>query len=464
MRRTPLPLATRRAVCLGLAASTVCLHRVAAQQSDGWTTLVAAPRAMHLRPDAAAAAELWTLGGRAPGATIRIVAGEPLRLRIENRTNAPLSFHVLGLRGPNAADGVGGLTGEPAAPGSTYELDVADPRPGTYLLRPLVLGASAEPTERGLATMLVVEERKPPTVDREVELLVDDWRLAEDGSLATFGGTPEAASGGRLGTWLTVGGEALPRPIEASPGARLRVRLANAANARVMPIRFEGVRAYVAAIDSVPTDTFEPLRATLPFPPGRRYDVIVEMPAEGEAAGRILAAIGPGVPLATFTATGKAGATTRPPVTGIEERPALPAEIRLQNATRRELTLSGGARRGPDGQTRYEGDPRRIWTINGVAGTPGMPPLLKVARGTPVVLAVKNDTPAVQALHLHGHVFRLLHNLDDGWEPYWLDTLQVPEGRTSRIAFIADNPGKWLLGATMLERLDTGMWTWIEVG
>jgi FtsP/CotA-like multicopper oxidase with cupredoxin domain len=224
------------------------------------------------------------------------------------------------------------------------------------------------------------------------------------------------------------------------------------------------VRAYVAAIDSVPTDTFEPLRATLPFPPGRRYDLIVEMPGEGEAAGRILAAIGPGVPLATLTPTGKTVIGTRPPVTGIEERPSLPAEIRLQNATRRDLILGGGARRGPDGQVRYEGDPTRIWTVNGVAGTPGMPPLMKVARGTPVVLAIKNDTPAVQALHLHGHVFRLLHNLDDGWEPYWLDTLQVPEGRTSRIAFIADNPGKWLFGATMLERLDTGLWTWIEVG
>ena len=80
MRRTSLPQTTRRAVCLGLAASIVCLHRAAAQQSDHWTTLVATPRTMHLRPDAAAAAELWTFNGRAPGTTIRIVAGEPLRL------------------------------------------------------------------------------------------------------------------------------------------------------------------------------------------------------------------------------------------------------------------------------------------------------------------------------------------------------------------------------------------------
>jgi FtsP/CotA-like multicopper oxidase with cupredoxin domain len=157
----------------------------------------------------------------------------------------------------------------------------------------------------------------------------------------------------------------------------------------------------------------------------------------------------------------KAGGAPGAPA-GIAERPSLPPEIRLQNAARRDLALGGGARRTPEG-ARYDGDPARIWTVNGTAGTLGMPPLLSVARGTPVVLAVENRTPVVQALHLHGHAFRLLHGLDDGWEPYWLDTLQVPEGRTSRVAFLADNPGKWLFGSTMLERLDTGLWTWIEV-
>jgi FtsP/CotA-like multicopper oxidase with cupredoxin domain len=41
--------------------------------------------------------------------------------------------------------------------------------------------------------------------------------------------------------------------------------------------------------------------------------------------------------------------------------------------------------------------------------------------------------------------------------------LQVPENRTVRIAFVADNPGRWLLSSTVLERFDTGLWTWFEV-
>jgi FtsP/CotA-like multicopper oxidase with cupredoxin domain len=64
---------------------------------------------------------------------------------------------------------------------------------------------------------------------------------------------------------------------------------------------------------------------------------------------------------------------------------------------------------------------------------------------------------------VHGHAFRLLHVADDGWEPYWLDTLQVPEGRTLPLAFVAGNPGKWAISSTVLERFDTGLWTWFEV-
>jgi hypothetical protein len=56
--------------------------------------------------------------------------------------------------------------------------------------------------------------------------------------------------------------------------------------------------------------------------------------------------------------------------------------------------------------------------------------------------ALVNRTQWSQVMTVHGHVFRLLHPLDDGWEPYFLDTLHLPEGTTSRIAFDATNPGQ----------------------
>lgn len=156
----------------------------------------------------------------------------------------------------------------------------------------------------------------------------------------------------------------------------------------------------------------------------------------------------------------------RAAIGSIPENKRLPAEIRLQSALRRELVLTGGVRPDkakPGAETPYSGDPAKIWQINGASGTAGAPPLFSVKRGGVVVLSIRNDTGFIQSLHLHGHVFRLLHQLDDGWEPYWLDTVQIPEGKSAQIAFVADNPGRWLLSATVLERFDTGLWTSFEV-
>jgi FtsP/CotA-like multicopper oxidase with cupredoxin domain len=73
------------------------------------------------------------------------------------------------------------------------------------------------------------------------------------------------------------------------------------------------------------------------------------------------------------------------------------------------------------------------------------PPLFSVRRGRPVVLALTNRTEFAQAVHVHGCHFRLLDRLDDGWKPYWLDTLPLAAKQTDRVAFLADNPGKWLI-------------------
>ena len=67
------------------------------------------------------------------------------------------------------------------------------------------------------------------------------------------------------------------------------------------------------------------------------------------------------------------------------------------------------------------------------------------------------------ATHLHGHHFRLLDRLDDGWKPFWLDTLVVPPRQTWRIAFVADNPGKWLVECRFLDDRKAGPAVWFEV-
>lgn len=443
---------TRRAAAAGLATSLIGLPRPGWAQSLGSSeiTLTAKPAPMRLRPDASAEVEVWAFNDSlAP--VLRVKQGAELRLRLQNETTLPLSLHFHGVRGPNAMDGVSGLTQEPAPRGQSHEYRFIPPDAGTFLIRPCVPGGSAEPLERGLSALLIVEEANPPQVHQEIALLIDDWRLNDDGSLAPFEKETEAAPAGRLGSWLSVNGKSTPQRIEAPPGGRLRLRLANACNARAMRLRFDGLKAYVIAIDGQPTGTFEPLKASLPFAPGTRYDLLVDLAAETGATGAVMALVGDGMPLVEIVTAGD----KRPPPPAIAPLPPnarLPDTIKLQNATRKDVVIKGDPKA-----------PNVPWTVNGAAGQPTGAPLVKVKRGSPVVLTLMNQSAFMQPLHLHGHSFRLLHALDDGWEPYFLDTVQVPENKTVRIAFVADNPGKWLLASTVMERFDAGLWTWIEV-
>jgi FtsP/CotA-like multicopper oxidase with cupredoxin domain len=80
-----------------------------------------------------------------------------------------------------------------------------------------------------------------------------------------------------------------------------------------------------------------------------------------------------------------------------------------------------------------------------------------------VVLAFANRSDVAQVVHLHGHSARLLDRLDDGWKPFWLDTLLVEPRQTDRIAFLADNPGKWAIDTRALDRDTTGIAGWFGV-
>ncbi len=83
--------------------------------------------------------------------------------------------------------------------------------------------------------------------------------------------------------------------------------------------------------------------------------------------------------------------------------------------------------------------------------------------GRTVVLAFPNQTDDANAVHVHGHHVRLLDNLDDGWKPFWLDTILAGPRRTTRVAFVADNPGRWLMHAQTIGDRDAGQVAWFEV-
>ena len=122
------------------------------------------------------ATEVWTYGGAVPGPELRFKQGERLKLEVENALGVDTTVHWHGIRLPHAMDGVPGLTQAPirARGGKfVYEFDLPDA--GTYWYHPHL--GEGEQLGRGLFGALVVEEREPPPVDRELVWMLSDWRL-----------------------------------------------------------------------------------------------------------------------------------------------------------------------------------------------------------------------------------------------------------------------------------------------
>jgi FtsP/CotA-like multicopper oxidase with cupredoxin domain len=100
-----------------------------------------------------------------------------------------------------------------------------------------------------------------------------------------------------------------------------------------------------------------------------------------------------------------------------------------------------------------------FWSLNDVANIPDTP-LATFSVGEPVRMNLTNDTVFPHAMHLHGMHFRAVSDKQMG---PMRDTLLIAAGETREVAFIADNPGKWLFHCHMLEHAASGMTTWINV-
>jgi FtsP/CotA-like multicopper oxidase with cupredoxin domain len=460
MDQEPLRL-DRRALLVGAAASLSHLAAPGARASESARVLdtrILEARAgwLELVPGKPTAFEGFD--GRSPGTLLRLRKGDPLDVTLVNSLLRPTSIHWRGVRGPNEFDGVAPLTQKPVEPGARQQIRFTPPDAGTYLYHAHAEPDMAAQVERGLYGALIVEEPDAPPVDHDLLAMLDDWRLDEAGAVSACGPIDV----------LTVNSAPAPMTQQAAPRARVRLRLVNAASARIMAVRFEEAQAMVVAIDGQPCRAFPPLRDTLPIGPGARFDVILDLPAqEGESARAVLLGANgaPDRPLVVLTARG-APVEPRPPVEAAAQNPLLPAEIRLQAAHRLDLGLEGpaGETPGPASPGLPCPTPAGGWRLATPKPVRAGAPLFAVKRGTPVALGFVNRTGVAQVMRVHGHAMRQLHQLDDGWEPYWRDSVIVGPGRTVRVAFVADNPGRWRIGSGVMTHAAGGMAGFFEVG
>jgi FtsP/CotA-like multicopper oxidase with cupredoxin domain len=439
------PRLDRRAVLSGGAAASIWAWRggtIAAAPTPA-RRLTAAPASLALAPPPAAPTRLLAYEGTVPGPLIRLKRGEELALSLANRLDAPTTLSFPGLRLANALAGIAGLTQAAIEPGGEAEIRFTPPDAGFNLYLPDAGAATARQLAAGLFGPIVVEEPSPPEVDLEAAVVLADWRLDETDRLRD--------DAGPAGALVTAGASAAPQWFAAPPGARVRLRLANASATRAMTIAVAGATPLIVAVDGQPSAPFAPLRNLFPIGASARFELVFDM-ADATVAFSLRddAASDPDRPLVVFASAG-ASKPERPAFPGLPTNPLLPKEIDLARARRFELTLSGG-----DGAAlAINGETLSDWSAK---------PQFAVRRGAPVTLALVNATATIQTMRLGGHVARLLHALDDGWEPYWRDVFIVPPARTVRLAFVADNPGKWPIASAIPASRAAGLSGWFQVG
>ena len=440
--------------------------RADAAEASSAERLTAARTSWALRPPPAGRTPVLSYDGTVPGPILHARHGEEIALDIENRLQSPTSFHLAGMRLPNAQDGVPSLTGNEIAPGEIASLRVKARDAGFFSFGPCEPASAAEQSARGLGGALIVADDKDPQVEVDVVLMLRDWRLDASAALEeSFADPAQRAGAGRLGNVFTIGGLGEERRLSLARGARFRLRIANLCNARIVPLKFLGMHSSLIGVSGQQSAVFTPLHGEMLLVPGGRFDLVCDIPRDARlpAEPQIRAAIGGGFPLlAVALSGGAAQPADLPPISWLSDN-GLPEIIDLARATRVDCRVE--RRIDPkDARALTAADPSRIWVINGKSGDFEGPALFAVKRGAPVVIAIENRSDVPIVAKLNGHVARLLHPRDDGWVPYWVDVVLVGPGTTERIAFIADNPGRWLFGGRILEHLAGGQFGWFEVG
>lgn len=470
-RRSFLKLGAGSAGTLLLPA---CAGRFALTESASPRELKAATARVPLVGDAGPESAVWAYNGQVPGPELRLTRGDRLAVELVNDLEESTSIHWHGLRLPHAMDGVPHLTQDPVEPGERFEyaFDLQDA--GTYFYHPH--SNTPEQMGRGLSGALIVEEPDPLQVDRDVVWMLDDWRLDHRAVVEDdFMRRHDFTHAGRIGNTVTINGQ-VRETFEVRSGERIRLRLINAANARVFALAFHGHRPQVIALDGQPTPPHEPSDARVTLGPGQRADVILD--AVGDPGARFevhdLYYGDQAYRLVTLAYRAEEPLRSDP----LDASLALPEndlpEPRIDDdAHRLRVRLTGGARGGPHGgmldgemhDLRGLVERGKAWAINGrVADGHDADPLLTLVSGETAVLRLENATAWEHPMHLHGHHFRVLSR--DGRETRlqpWRDTVLVGPRETVEIAFRAGLPGDWLFHCHALEHHAAGLGSVIRV-
>jgi FtsP/CotA-like multicopper oxidase with cupredoxin domain len=435
--------------------------------------LIAAERPTALPCFGGISLPLWTFSEDSWLPIVRLRLGDRLDVNFRNRlprAGEYSSIHWHGLRIANDQDGVPFLTQPPVQPGEDYRYSFVPPDTGTFFFHPHC--NTREQLGRGLAGVLVVQGDAAEPYDADEVIALRDWRVDWGAGAFLPFFTPEGA--GRAGTFGTIrstNGSINPEIVLPAAGD-CRLRLLNIDNTRVMQVGIEGAEAAIIAVDGIAL-TPTPLRAWR-LGPAMRADIVVRAPREGKTA-RLVDYFAPEpVPLARLVGHGPAR----------REAPFDPAPLRagriavpdIANAERLTLDFSATATDEAIAEAQSEGffldalcaSEGTFWAINKQVWPAGdhrliPPPLAELNRGRSYVFELRNSTPHTHPIHIHGHCFKWLNSNKQDLPVHHADTILLQPKERAEVAFVADNPGDWMLHCHIIEHQESGMIGYVRV-
>ncbi|MFN0218515.1 MAG: multicopper oxidase family protein [Hyphomicrobium sp.] len=416
---------------------------------------------------------LWTFRAGVDTLVVRVKVDQPLDVVVKNSLQVPgehASIHWHGLRIANSQDGVSYMTQAPIQPGETGTYRFTPPDTGTYFFHTHC--NSVEHFGRGLVSALIVEGDEVAPSDVDLVLMMKDWRLSPDGAFLPFTSEQGAAKSGTHGTVRAINGATRPRYVVPA-SADVRLRFLNVDPVRISEVGVEGGDAALIAVDG---------NALGPIPlerwrlgPAGRLDILIRTPKAGEVVQIMDYFAAEPVVLAELVSEGRAMRRGGFKPVSLKVGRQMPVE--LAKAERVKFDFSATA----TGQTiaalpSIEGLPigklclakRSYWSINKQPWVsmdqPNLgPPLAKLKLGSSYIFELENRTPHAHPIHIHGHTFEVMSSNLRELIRHRADTvLLVPKERIE-VAFVADNPGRWMFHCHILEHQETGMMGYLDV-
>lgn len=370
--------------------------------------------------------EGYTVNGTSPGPLIEATVGQLVEVHVHNaNVTDGIAIHWHGVDVPNAEDGVAGITQDAFGPGEEHTYRWVAERAGSYWYHSHQV--SHVQVEGGLLGGILIRPKAPEPDVQDVVALAHLYAGEE-----------------------TVNGRSGFSPVVARPGQRVRVRVVNT-DIGPQPVWTSAPYELVATDGYDVTEPTEVRGKAVVVPAGGRVDLETTVPADGSG---VRVSYGD-----TGLVIGPAGAEAPRPGQPSADLDLLhygaPAPVPFDTGrVDRSFTYSIGRRPG-----FLDGKPGMWWSVDGRIGR--KMPMFVVREGDVVHVRISNHSGQVHPMHLHGHHAVVLSR--DGEKatgsPWWFDSLDVKNGQSFEIAFLADNPGIWMDHCHNLKHAQEGLVT-----